>query len=356
MQEEQKRISVSDKLIDNLVKCPIDIARTVISIGNHVQVSDIQLEESKGYRGLMQGLDLEEGEYCYELLEMKENKVIKGNKTKSQMKEIIDNTISTFYTLFDHYYYDEHPSNECESVYFTTSEYFNEIFPLCTEAYANNKNYINFYLDEFVQLTSKYDVFLYLKIKQFKSTGKIIIMFDKVKELFNDDVRNITRRLRKAADKIEKITGKKINFGEIEKKNRINIKMEITFQAEKKEMKEYKETPPEETPLEKEYDPYIDDAEYIFEIYPKKKNKIKTIKIIKQLLKIHSRKELVYCTLAYRCSTNGVDSIYIKDPDNFFKNKYTEYLELSEEYKYYLNLVEKQMNNTDDIFFLNQEG
>lgn len=340
MQEEQKRISVSDKLIDNLVKCPIDIARTIISIGNHVQVSDIQLKESKGYRGLMQGLDLEENEYCYELLEMKENKVIKGNKTKSQMKEIIDNTISTFYTLFDHYYYDEHPSNECESVYFTTNEYFNEIFPLCTEAYANNKNYINFYLDEFVQLTSKYDVFLYLKIKQFKSTGKIIIMFDKVKELFNDDVRNITRRLRKAADKIEKITGKKINFGEIEKKNRINIKMEITFQAEKKELKEYKETP-----LEKEYNPVDKDAEYIYELYPKKTNKTETIKIIKQLFKIHSRADLVNCVLAYKCEVNGVDSIYIKDPENFFKYKYKSYLNLSEDYKYYLSLIEKQMNS-----------
>ena len=323
------RVTIDERVIEKLVKNKIGLTRFLVMAAKHTQAAIIQESEGKAYRGITPGEDLEEDEYMLDFQEMYEYNTIKTSSKNriKQIKEMINETMEVFNEYFYDCYYEEHYSYG-ESICFKVTEEFKEMFGLAKEIHSNDENYIDFDIYEFNKLSNKYEIYLYLKIKRFASKGLVILSYEKMRELFGDTNKNITRRLKQYSTKIEEITGIKLTFTET-KKNRKNITLEIRFKVEKKESEK-----PKETPSEEEYEPYVDDAEYIYSLYPKKTNKDKTIKIIKQLLKIHSRKELVYCELAYRCTVNGKDSIYIKDPDNVFKDKYTEYLELSEGYKY----------------------
>ena len=334
------RVTIDERVIEKLVKNKIGLTRFLVMAAKHTQAAIIQESEGEAYRGITPGEDLEEDEYMLDFQEMFEYNTIKTSSKNriKQIKEMINETMEVFNEYFYDCYYEEHYSYG-EAICFKVTEEFKEMFGLAKEIHSNDENYIDFDIYEFNKLSNKYEIYLYLKIKRFASKGLVILSYEKMGELFGDINKNINRRLKQASTKIEEITGIKLNFAET-KKNRKNITLEIRFKAEKKEVEK-----PKETPSEKEYDPYVDDAEYIYEIYPKKINKDKTIKIIKQLLEIYSRTDLVSCVLAYKCEVNGVDSIYIKDPENFFKYKYKSYLNLSEDYKYYLSLIEKQMNS-----------
>lgn len=334
------RVTIDERVIEKLVKNKIGLTRFLVMAAKHTQAAIIQESEGKAYRGITPGEDLEEDEYMLDFQEMYEYNTIKKSNRKSiiQIEEMIDEAMEEFDEYFYDYYYENHYSYG-EAVCFKVTEEFKEMFGLAKEIHSNDENYIDFDIYEFNKLSNKYEIYLYLKIKRFASKGLVILSYEKMRELFGDTNKNINRRLKQATVKIEKITGIELTFTET-KKNRKNITLEIRFKAEKKESEK-----PKETPSEKEYDPVQDDAEYIYSLYPKKINKDKTIKIIKQLLKIHSRDELKYCVLTYKSIVNGTDSKYIKDPNNFFKEGYKLYLDLTEDYKQYLNSLEKQMNS-----------
>ena len=335
------RVTIDEKAIKELVKSKIGLSRFLVMAAKHTQAAISQELEGKSYRGIKSGEDLEEDEYMLDFQEMYEYNTIKKSSRKSikQIKEMIDKTMREFDEYFYDYYYEEHYSYG-EAVCFKVTEEFKEMFGLAKEIHSNDENYIDFDIYEFNELSNKYEIYLYLKIKRFASKGLVILSYEKMGELFGDTNKNINRRLKQASTKIEEITGIKLTFTET-KKNRKNITLEIRFKVEKKESEK-----PKETPSEEEYKPiYNDDAEYIYSLYPKKINKDKTIKIIRQLFKIHSRDDLKYCVLAYRSIVNGKDSKYIKNPENFFKEGYKLYLDLSEDYKQYLDSLEKQMNS-----------
>ena len=340
------RVTIDERVIEKLVKNKIELTRFLVMAAKHTQAAIIQESEGKAYRGITPGEDLEENEYMLDFKEMYEYNTIKKSSRKSisQIEEMINETMEVFNEYFYDCYYEEHYSYG-EAICFKVTEEFKEMFGLAKEIHSNDENYIDFDIYEFNKLSNKYEIYLYLKIKRFASKGLVILSYEKMRELFGDTNKNITRRLKQYSTKIEEITGIKLTFTET-KKNRKNITLEIRFKAEKKEVEK-----PKETPSKEEYDPvyddftYEDDAEYIFALYPKKKNKAETINRIKQLLKIHSKDDLVKCVLAYKCEKNEVNDIYIKDSNNFFKEKYKKYLNLPENYKYYLNLIEKQMNS-----------
>lgn len=334
------RVTIDERVIEKLVKNKIGLTRFLVMAAKHTQAAIIQESEGEAYRGITPGEDLEEDEYMLDFQEMFEYNTIKKSSRKSisQIEEMIDKIMEEFDEYFYDYYYEEHYSYG-EAICFKVTEEFKEMFGLAKEIHSNDENYIDFDIYEFNKLSNKYEIYLYLKIKRFASKRLVILSYEKMRELFGDTNKNITRRLKQASTKIAEITGIKLNF-KTTKKGKKNTVLEITFKAEKKESEK-----PKETPSEKEYDPYVDDAEYIYSLYPKRTNKTETIKIIKQLLKIQSKDDLRYCTLAYRCIINGTDSKYIKNPINFFKEGYKLYLDLTEDYKQYLNSLEKQMNS-----------
>ena len=335
------RVTIDERVIEKLVKNKIGLTRFLVMAAKHTQAAIIQESEGKAYRGITPGEDLEEDEYMLDFKEMYEYNTIKKSSRKSisQIEEMIDKIMEEFDEYFYDCYYEEHNSYG-EAVCFKVTEEFKEMFGLAKEIHSNDENYIDFDIYEFNELINKYEIYLYLKIKRFASKGLVILSYENMKELFGDTNKNINRRLKQASTKIAEITGIKLNF-KTTKKGKKNTGLEIIFKVEKKEVEK-----PKETPSEKEYEPvYNDDAEYIYSLYPKKINKDKTIKIIKQLLEIHSRDDLKYCVLTYRSIVNGTDSKYIKDPNNFFKEGYKLYLDLTEDYKQYLNSLEKQMNS-----------
>lgn len=234
------RLTINENIIDELVNNRIEVVRFLLYAGKHCLVARIMEEKTEGYRGINPGEETGEDEYIIDFLELKQYGVMKV-KTNNKIKDIIDDSMEVLGNYFNYYSYDEHPTYNCESVLFQVTDKFKDSFNITENILGEGDNYIDLDLDEFNQLRSKYDVYLYLKLKRFATTGNIILSYKNMEELFGDTSRNITRRLKQSAEKLELILGKKIYVKNPEVKNRKSTTLTITFKAEQKETKEPKE-------------------------------------------------------------------------------------------------------------------
>lgn len=228
------RMTIDDELINYLTINKIELVRFLLHVGRHCVIARIQEEKGEGYKGITPGLDTEEDEYNITFSQLKKDGAMKV-KTSNKIVSIIDEAMETFSEYFTEYYYEE------DSVYFKVTDDFKEMFDKVDNILNNGDGYILIDLNEFNKLRSKYDIYLYLKLKRFITTGLIKLSYEQMRELFGDTNIEITRRLKQSAEKLELILGKKIYVKNPEVKNRKSTTLTITFKAEQKEIKEPKE-------------------------------------------------------------------------------------------------------------------